>query len=158
MANVMARILGLYSGLDRVGDYLAPLGLRLVLAYEFWESGVMKLDANGPLGPAPGWFAGLEYPFPFNILPDALNWLIAMWAELVGAVLLLVGLATRPAALVLIILDIVAWTSVHAGNGYNVCDNGWKLPLLFLVMLLPLVLRGGGKLSLDYPIARRWAR
>ena len=155
MTNAMARILGLYTGLDRIGDYLAPLGLRLVLAYEFWESGMMKLGANGAFGPAPGWFAGLEYPFPFNILPDVLNWIIAMWAELVGAVLLLLGLATRPAALVLIILDVVAWASVHAGNGYNVCDNGWKLPLLFLVMLLPLALKGGGKLSLDHPLSRR---
>ena len=157
MANVMGRIIGLYAGLDRVGDYLAPLALRLVMAYEFWESGVMKLSANGAFGSAPDWFAGLDYPFPFNILPATLNWLIAMWAELIGAVLLLVGLATRPAAAVLIILDLVAWVSVHAGNGYNVCDNGWKLPLLFLVMLLPLALKGGGKLSLDAPLGRRLA-
>ncbi|MEF8793053.1 MAG: DoxX family protein [Thiohalorhabdus sp.] len=151
----MPRILGLYSGMDRVGDYLAPLGLRLVLAYEFWESGVMKFSANGAWGPPPGWFAGIDYPFPFGLLPDALNWVMVMWAELVGAALLLVGLATRPAALVLIIVDIVAWASVHAGNGYNVCDNGWQLPLLFLVMLLPLALRGSGKLSLDHPIGKR---
>lgn len=155
MTNVMGRIIGLYAGLDRVGDYLAPLALRLVMAYEFWESGVMKLGANGAFGPAPDWFAGLDYSFPFNILPATLNWIIAMWAELIGAVLLLVGLATRPAALVLIILDLVAWVSVHAGNGYNVCDNGWKLPLLFLVMLLPLALKGGGQLSLDALIGRR---
>lgn len=155
MAVVAARLLALYHGLDRVGDYLAPLGLRLVLAYEFWESGVMKFSATGAFGPAPGWFAGLEYPFPFNLLPATLNWMVAMWAELVGAVLLLLGLATRPAAAVLIVLDLVAWVSVHAGNGYNVCDNGWKLPLLFLVMLVPLLLKGGGKLSLDHPIGRR---
>ena len=155
MATATARILALYHGLDRIGDYLAPLGLRLVLAYEFWESGAMKFGATGAVGPAPDWFAGLDYPFPFNILPDTLNWIIAMWAELVGAVLLLLGLATRPTAAVLIILDLVAWVSVHAGNGYNVCDNGWKLPLLFLVMLIPLLFRGGGKLSLDHPIGRR---
>jgi len=155
MAATTARIQGIYQSLGRLGDYLAPLGLRLVLAYEFWESGVMKLGATGAFGPAPDWFAGLDYPFPFNILPATLNWIVAMWAELIGAVLLLVGLATRPAALMLIILDLVAWASVHAGNGYNVCDNGWKLPLLFLVMLLPLALKGGGKLSLDAPIGRR---
>ncbi|HKJ71725.1 MAG TPA: DoxX family protein [Gammaproteobacteria bacterium] len=151
----MGRIIGLYAGLDRVGEYLAPLALRLVMAYEFWESGVMKLGASGAFGPAPDWFAGLDYPFPINILPATLSWIIAMWAELLGAVLLVLGLATRPTALVLIILDVVAWASVHAGNGYNVCDNGWKLPLLFLIMLLPLALRGGGKLSLDHPIGKR---
>jgi putative oxidoreductase len=50
----------------------------------------------------------------------------------------------------LLVLDIVAWASVHAGNGFNVCDNGWKLPLMYLVMLIPLVLSGPGRASLDY--------
>jgi putative oxidoreductase len=45
---------------------------------------------------------------------------------------------------------VVAWPAVHAGNGYNVCDNGFKLPLLYLMMLIPLVLSGPGKLSVDY--------
>lgn len=50
---------------------------------------------------------------------------------------------------------LVAWASVHAGNGYNVCDNGWKLPLIYLVMFLPLMLTGPGKLSLDHWIKGR---
>lgn len=44
---------------------------------------------------------------------------------------------------------IVAWASVHAGNGYNVCDTGYKLPLIYLMMLIPLLLSGPGKASLD---------
>lgn len=58
----------------------------------------------------------------------------------------------------LIILTIVAWASVHAGHGYNVCDNGFKLPLIYLVMFLPLLFSGPGKLSLNHLIARRLAR
>jgi putative oxidoreductase len=50
----------------------------------------------------------------------------------------------------LLVLDIVAWSSVHAGHGYNICDNGWKLPLMYLVMLVPLVLCGPGRASLDH--------
>jgi len=52
----------------------------------------------------------------------------------------------------------VAWASVHAGNGYNVCNNGWKLPLVYLLMFLPLLFSGPGKLSLDHLIARRGCR
>ena len=158
MEAVHTGIANLYHWLDRVGAHVAPLGLRLVLAYEFWESGATKFAATGAFGSAPGWFAGLEFPFPFGVLPASLNWGLVMWAELVGAALLLVGLATRPAALALAILDIVAWVSVHAGNGYNVCDNGWKLLLLFLVMLIPLIFNGGGRISLDQVIGRRLAR
>jgi len=66
-----------------------------------------------------------------------------------------VGLGTRFTAATLIILDIVAWASVHAGNGYNVCDNGYKLPLIYLMMLIPLLLSGPGKASLDALIRQR---
>jgi hypothetical protein len=41
--------------------------------------------------------------------------------------------------------------AVHAENGYNVCDNGFKLPLL---MLIPLVLSGPGKQSIDHWLRR----
>ncbi len=158
MQAAAAAIASLYDRLDRIGAHIAPLGLRLVLAYELWESGATKYAATGAFGAAPGWFAGLEFPFPFGILPATVNWVLVMWAELLGSVLLLLGLATRPAALALIILDAVAWVSVHAGNGYNVCDNGWKLPLLFLVMLIPLALNGGGRLSLDRVVGSRPGR
>jgi putative oxidoreductase len=67
------------------------------------------------------------------------------------------GLATRFASVSLIILTLVAWASVHAGLGYNVCDNGYKLPLIYVLMLLPLVLGGAGKLSLDALLARKLA-
>ena len=68
----------------------------------------------------------------------------------------MIGLGTRFFSLSLIILTIVAWVSVHARNGYNVCDNGYKLPLIYLVMFIPLLLSGPGKLSLDHLIAKRF--
>jgi putative oxidoreductase len=139
------------SLLDRIGHWLAPLGLRLLLAWEFWESGVEKFRGEN-------WFAQIkdQFPFPFNVVPVELSWFISTWAELAGAVMLLIGLGTRFATASLIVLDLVAWASVHAGLGYNVCDNGWKLPLIYLLMLIPLLLTGPGKLSLDHWIARRY--
>jgi len=136
--------------LNRVGDFLPQLVLRLLLAYEFWESGVEKYYGVN-------WFADIkdQFPFPFDVIPTDISWFISTWSELLGAVALVIGLGSRFFSLTLVILTIVAWVSVHAGNGYNVCDNGYKLPLIYLVLFLPLVFSGPGKLSLDYLISRR---
>lgn len=137
--------------LSRLGAYLAPLGLRLLLAWEFWESGVEKFNGAN-------WFADIQaaFPFPFDLVPVDVSWQLATYTELIGAVALVVGLATRFFSASLIILTLVAWASVHAGNGYNVSDNGYKLPLIYLIMFVPLLLNGAGKLSLDYWLARKW--
>lgn len=123
---------------------LSMLILRLFAAYEFLESGLQKWNGEN-------WFSEInsQFPFPFNILPDSLNWNLAMYAELLLPVLLLLGLATRLSALGLIIVTAVAWAAVHAGLGYNVCDNGYKMALIYIVVLIPLLLQGAGTWSLD---------
>jgi len=152
--------------LDAAGAWLALLGLRLLLAWEFWEAGEEKWRGEN-------WFASVadRFPFPFDLLPVDLSWAIATWAELLGAVALLLGLATRFTALSLGILTVVAIALVHwpaewhtlaeLWRGYAITDKGYgnfKLPLIFLIMLWPLLLNGAGKLSLDAWIARRWGR
>lgn len=140
----------LIGGLDRIGEFLPQLGLRFLLAYEFWQSGLEKWNGMN-------WFGEIMdmFPFPFNVIPVEVSWQISTWSELGGAIALVLGLATRISSASLIVVTVVAWASVHAGLGYNVCDNGWKLPLIYLVMFLPLLFSGPGKLSLDYLIARR---
>jgi putative oxidoreductase len=139
--------------LDEAGRWLAPLGLRLLLAWEFWESGVEKYRGAN-------WFADIQgdFPFPFSVLPPDLSWFLATWSELLGAIALVLGLGTRIFSAQLIVVTAVAWYAVHAGNGYNVCDNGWKLPLIYLVMFVPLLLTGPGKASLDHLIRQRLPR
>ena len=135
---------------DKLGEWLPQLALRLLLAYEFWESGVEKLNGEN-------WFADIQgkFPFPFSAVPPDISWFLATWFEVLGAIGLVIGLFTRFFSLSLMSLTIVAWVSVHAGLGYNVCDNGFKLPLIYLIMFLPLLLSGPGKASLDYWIWRR---
>ncbi len=137
--------------LDALGDRLGMLGLRLLLAYEFWQSGIEKFHGDN-------WFADIQsqFPFPFSAVPVDVSWFLSTWVELIGPVMLVLGLGTRFWAFSLLVLDIVAWIAVHAGNGYNVCDNGFKLPLMYLVMLVPLILSGPGKLSLDHWLRKRW--
>ena len=151
LERTIARFALFHDTLEALAPYWAPLGLRLVLAWEFWESAHMKLTGSN-------WFHQIQdqFPFPFNVVPPEISWTLATVFETAGAFALLVGLATRYFALSLLVLDLVAWYAVHAGHGYNVCDNGWKLPLMYLIMLLPLLFAGPGKASIDHLIARSY--
>lgn len=157
-APLMARV-------DGVGQWLAPLGLRVLLAWEFFEAGREKLQGSN-------WFADLgdKFPLPFSLLGADLNWTLATWTELAGAVALLLGLGTRYVAAALWVLTVVAIYAVHwpsewsslaqLWQGYAISDDGhgnYKLPLIYLAMLLPLMLGGAGRLSLDRLISMRRA-
>ena len=150
----MIRFIQVWSNFSRhlesLGGYVPQLGLRLILAYEFWVAGVEKFHGTN-------WFVESQtsFPFPFNIIPAEISWQLATWFELIGPVALVLGLATRFFSMSLIVLTIVAWAAIHAGSGYNVCDNGYKLPLMYLVMFIPLLFSGAGKASLDYFIWKR---
>ena len=106
------KIINLYAAttnrLQGVGEWLAPLGLRLLLAWEFWESGIEKYRGEN-------WFAGIQndFPFPFNIVPADISWGMATWFELIGGLALLLGLGTRFFAFSLFVLTIVATSAVH---------------------------------------------
>ncbi len=131
--------------LESIGGYIPQLGLRLFLAYEFGLAGLEKFNGTN-------WFVEIQnaFPFPFNLLPVEMSWQLSTWFELIGAIVLVLGLATRFFSFSLVVLTIVAWVAVHAGNGYNVCYNGYKLPLMYLIMFIPLLFTGAGKLSLDH--------
>ncbi len=149
MAGVHALRRRLIDSSEVLHHWLSPCGLRLLLAYEFWVAGLEKLRGEN-------WFHAIhaEFPFPLNAVPPEISWQLATWTELLGPVALVLGLATRFASASLIILTLVAWASVHAGLGYNVCDNGYKMPLIYLLMFVPLLLGGAGKLSIDALLAR----
>ena len=149
--NLDTTIYKTYQGLSAIGDWIALLGLRLFIAWEFWGAGIQKFNGSN-------WFEDIvdEFPFPFNIMPVAISWFIATWTEILGAIALTIGLLTRFWIVALIVLDLVAWISVHAGNGYNVGDNGYKLPLIYLIVMIPLLLHGPGKLSFDHAFALRF--
>ena len=150
--------------LNAINTWLPQLALRLMLAWEFGESGFEKLHGTN-------WFADVSFPFPFNLLPTSVSWNIATGFEIVGAFALVVGLATRFFSISLIVLTIVAIASVHwpehystFGNllqGYRIIDENndgfgnYKLPLMFIVMFLPLLFGGAGKASVDYWLSKK---
>jgi len=137
--------------LNTIGEFLPLLAIRLLIAYEFFDAGIEKFKGQN-------WFSQIQdqFPFPFNLLHTDISWFLATWSEILGSVAIAVGFATRFSALSLIILDLVAWYSVHADSGYNVCSNGFKLPLMYLVLLLPLLFIGPGRASIDHFIAKKY--
>ena len=143
----------LLDRLDASAPWLAPLLLRLLLAKEFWDAGMMKLSGEN-------WFAEIQdqFPFPFSLLPPDFSWQLATVMEIIGALALILGLGTRFFAATLSILTLVAIYAVHLGHGYTIGEGGWKLPLIYLVMLLPLILSGPGKLSLDLLLRRHFLK
>ncbi|WP_395681240.1 DoxX family protein [Dokdonella sp.] len=144
------------------GETLPPLVLRLIMGWEFWESGLEKLHGEN-------WFADIQqrFPFPFDQLPAGFSWTLSTWTEIIGALLIWFGLGTRIAAFSLLFVTFVATAAVHwpdmwsmwsdLAKGYAIKDMGhgnFKLPLLFAVMLLPLIFNGAGKFSLDHWLSR----
>jgi putative oxidoreductase len=160
--NSSAKTPPLMSRVDGVGQWLAPLGLRALLAWEFFEAGREKLQGQN-------WFADLgKFPLPFSLLGPNVNWTLATWVELAGAVALLLGLGTRYVAAALWVLTVVAIYAVHwpsdwsslaeLWQGYAISNDGhgnYKLPLIYLAMLLPLMLGNAGRFSLDHLIGKR---
>jgi putative oxidoreductase len=154
--------IGLYTKtaaqLNVIADFIPPLFLRLILAIEFGTAGFEKLHGSN-------WFQEITFPFPFNLLPADISWNIATYFELFGALALVLGIATRFFSVSLVVLTIVAVASVHwpaqissmsdLMSGYRIVDEesdglgNYKLPLMYIVMFLPLIFKGAGKISLD---------
>jgi uncharacterized membrane protein YphA (DoxX/SURF4 family) len=94
-------------------DGLAPLALRLFLVPVFWMAGTQKIAG---MQSTIEWFGnadwGLDLPYP-SLLAH-----LAAYTEAIGALLLLLGLATRWITLPLMFTMLVAIFAVH-------WDNGW---------------------------------
>jgi putative oxidoreductase len=155
----------LTTNLDYLSQSIPPLLIRFILAWEFGKAGLEKLHGSN-------WFADITFPFPFNVLSPDVNWWLAAYFELFGAIALMLGLATRFFSTSLIILTTVAIATVHwpehytglsdLMTGFRVIDESgdgfgnYELPLLFIILLLPMVFGGAGKLSMDYLIRSRF--
>jgi len=129
--------------LDRVPYSALAVPLRLAVATVFWNSAMTKLD---------DWNAAVtlfaeEYKVP--LLPPEVAAYIAVSVELSMPVLLVLGLLTRAAALVLLGMTTVIEVFVY--------PQAWPTHIQWAAMLLVLLCRGPGALSLDHLLWRRLA-
>lgn len=126
-------------------ESLPLLAMRFVLAYGFWNPALMKWKDIHAIG---SWFESLGYPLPL------LNAYAAATTELLGAIMLALGLGVRIISVPLMIVMLVAIFTVHGANGFEAGNNGFEIPLYYLIMLFGLFIFGGGKISLDGIIKR----
>ncbi len=100
-------------------DFLAPLALRLYLVPIFWMAGTKKL---GAFDSTVDWFGNSDYglglPFPYLMAG------IATWVEIIGAILLLLGLAVRWISIPLMVTMAIAAVTVHLQNGWLAIAEG----------------------------------
>lgn len=82
--------------------------------------------------------------------------LLAGLTEFVGGILLAIGLFTRPVAVAVFILMMVAVFKVHLGAGFFITKGGYEFALLWGMVALGIALRGGGPLSLDRKIGKEF--
>jgi putative oxidoreductase len=128
--------------LDRVPYTLLAIPLRLAVAQIFWSSAMTKL---------PSWkttVALFRHEYQVPLLPPEVAAYMATSIELATSVLLVLGLLVRPAAAVLLGMTAVIEIFVY--------PQAWPTHLQWAAMLLILLTRGGGALSLDWLIRRRF--
>jgi putative oxidoreductase len=142
LTTLVDRAIGL---LDAVPYTLLALPLRVGAAAVFWNSSQAKL-AN--------WDTTIELfteDYKVPLLPPDIAANMALSIELITPVLLVLGLLTRAAALVLLGMTAVIEIFVF--------PLAWPTHIQWAAMLLMLLCRGPGKLSLDHvlwPRLRRW--
>lgn len=133
------------------GNGFAPLALRVPTGIVFMAHGAQKLFGSfGGYGleGTGQWMASI------GLEPGYLMALAAGSAEFFGGLAILLGLLTRPAALVLAFTMLVAIFTVHIGNGLFMSNNGYEFALALLAISVSLLLSGGGALSLDRQLTR----
>lgn len=118
---------------------------------------VLRVGVGGMMLAAHGWSKLIRYPELLGKFPDplglgpAVTLTLAVLAEVVCALLVILGLGTRIAAVPLLVTMLVAAFVVHA-------DDPWarqEFALLYAVPFLALVFTGGGRFALDRVVKLR---
>jgi putative oxidoreductase len=126
--------------------------LRLALGVVFIGHGAQKVFGtfNGP-----GWakWTSMSAAVPFSFMQPTRIWLAAAaLSELIGGVLVLIGLLTRVGAFLIICTMLTAikllWPAFFAPTGI-------ELPMALLAGALALLIGGGGQLSIDRMLSGR---
>ena len=140
-SSLLSLLARLRATLEAVPYWVLALPLRFAVATVFWNSGTTKLaswDTTLQL------FAD-EYRLP--LVPPELAAYMAASIELTTPVLLVFGLFTRPAALLLLGMTTVIEVFVY--------PQAWPTHIQWAAMLLVLLCRGPRRISLDHVIWRR---
>lgn len=140
----------------KTDNSLTPLFLRVVLGLAFFPHGAQKVL---------GWFGGHGFTgtmgfFTGTLHVPAVFAFLAIAAEFAGALALIAGLFTRAAALGIASVMVVAVATVHFPFGFFMnwtgaqAGEGFEYHILATAIALVLMVRGGGRFSVDRAIVK----
>jgi len=141
-------LMGNCAPLDLALKPLLLLGFRFYVAYDFFLSGKQKVSS---------WSTTLDlfaYEYNVPLLSPEIAAYLATGAELLLPVLLVFGFISRPAALGLFVLNVVAAMAL-AQTDFASAAGHWQ-HMLWGTMLAVLFAFGPGALSIDKLISNKW--
>ena len=143
---VKTKFLEKFSNGPALGYALARVWMALLILPSGWEkvfdNGVARIAAGNVLKTG-------FYP------PMFWAWFVAI-LELVGMLMLAVGLLTRPIAFMFFVEMAVITVTIQMPNGYFWTSRGCEFALLLTLVSFAFVMGGGGKYSLDRRIGREF--
>ncbi len=146
----------MFKRLISTDDDVSVLILRILLGAVFFPHGAQKLL---------GWFGGHGFMGTMGFFTDKMGIpvafaFLAIMAESIGSVALIAGFLTRIAALGIGCVMSVAILMVHLPNGFfmnwfgNQKGEGFEYHILPIAIALALIIKGGGKCSVDRYLSR----
>jgi putative oxidoreductase len=147
----------MFKKLFQTQEDVVSLLLRLFLGVVFFPHGMQKLF---------GWFGGYGFSGTLGFFTGTMGIpmvfaVLAILAEGLGSLGLLTGLLTRVAAFGITVSMTVAVLMVHLQNGFFMNwdgkqpGEGFEFHLLAIAIGIALIIRGGGKWSMDRIIAEK---
>lgn len=152
MSPIVASMVESYQRTVRCASALMPDALlllvaRLGIASIFFLSGRTKVEGLLTITDSTYELFRTDYALP--LIPPDIAAVAATVSEHFFSILLVLGLATRFSALALFLMTLTIEIFVY--------PDAWPTHLSWAAILLPLMARGGGALSLDLLLARRLA-
>ncbi len=139
--------------LGGIYEKLSPyswLMVRVIAGVLLIPHGYGKLFTPGAIDGTAGFMGSL------GLVPGIFwAWVIAL-LEFAGGIMLAVGFLTRPVAAMVVGFMAVAAFYVHWGNGFFWNKGGFEYPLMWGVVALAILIRGGGAYSVDRKLSREF--
>lgn len=137
-------------------DAVATL-IRVTLGIVMFPHGAQKMI---------GWFGGYGFTGTMGFFTESMGipWIFAFAAiatEFFGSIALITGFLSRLSALGIGSVMVVAILTSHIGNGFFMnwtgaqAGEGFEYHLLVLAMSIAIIIKGGGKWSLDEILSKK---
>ena len=136
------------AGSSPIAESIMLLFARVSLAGIFWRSGRTKVEEGTWLTLSENAKTLFQEEYASVPLPSEFAAWLALGAEHLFPVLLVLGLLTRISALALFIMTMVIQIFVYP-------DAWWQVHIIWVALAMALMVRGAGRFSLDHVLVSR---